>query len=137
MYCRNCGEVVSDEWVYCSWCGFDKNIGKNYCSSCGKLIEFEDVDKCPMCGYILNVVEKKEIKVDHKPKSLLVAGLLQSLCPFLALGNFYLGYNKLALIQVLVTIFTFGLGFIWPFVNGLMILSGKVKKDAYGVELVD
>ena len=137
MYCRNCGQVVNDDRVYCSSCGFDKNIGKNYCSSCGKLIEFEDVDKCPMCGYVLNVVKKKEVKVNHKPKSLLAAGLLQSIFPYLALGNFYLGFNKKALLQILVTFVTLGFGFLWPFIDGLMILSGKVKKDAYGVDLID
>lgn len=137
MYCRNCGSLVEENKKHCSTCGFDKDIGNKYCPSCGNTINFLNVNKCPRCSYELKKIVKKEINIVYKPKSLLLAGLLQTIFSFISLGNFYLGFYKKAIIQVLVTIFTLGIGFIWPFIDGLLILKGKVKVDARGIALKD
>jgi len=52
-------------------------------------------------------------------------------------GRFYLGYTGLAVAQLLVSIFTCGIGSLWGLVDGIMILTGSVKTDAHGVPLKD
>lgn len=69
-------------------------------------------------------------------KSKMVAGLLQIFLGGLGIGRFYLGYTTIGVLQIVVTIFTFGIGALWPFVDGIMILLGKVP-DAEGRALRD
>jgi TM2 domain-containing membrane protein YozV len=57
-------------------------------------------------------------------KSKLVAGLLQLLIP-LGIGRMYMGHVGLGVAQLLVGIFTCGIGFLWPFIDGIMILVGE------------
>lgn len=71
----------------------------------------------------------------YSDKSKLVAGLLQLLVP-LGIGRFYLGYTGLGVGQLLVTIFTCGIGAIWPFIDGILILVGNVR-DPEGRPLKD
>ena len=63
-------------------------------------------------------------------KSKLTAGLLQLFIGGFGVGRFYLGYTGIGVAQLLVTIFTCGLGGIWPFIDAIMILTGKVR-DPY------
>ena len=79
-------------------------------------------------------------------KSKVVAGLLGIFLGSFGVHNFYLGYTKKAVIQLVVTIVcillaacTFGitalgnLGIsIWALIEGIMILVGKIDKDAAG-----
>jgi TM2 domain-containing membrane protein YozV len=66
----------------------------------------------------------------YSDKSKLVAGLLQILIP-LGIGRFYMGQTGLGVAQLLVTIFTCGIGGIWPFIDGIVILAGD-PKDEFG-----
>lgn len=86
------------------------------CRNCGKSI---DVKICPYCS------------CDNRRKSRLTAGLLQLLCGSVGLGRFYLGYNKIALLQLVSSICSCGIaGAVWGFIDGLMILSGSLTSDA-------
>jgi TM2 domain-containing membrane protein YozV len=69
-------------------------------------------------------------------KSKLVAGLLQIFLSTFAVGRFYLGYTNIALLQIAVTVFTCGIGALWPLIDGIMIITGKVP-DAQGRTLRD
>lgn len=62
--------------------------------------------------------------VPYSDKQKLVAGLLQILIP-LGIGRFYAGQTGLGVAQLLVTIFTCGLGALWPFIDGIIILTGR------------
>ena len=64
-------------------------------------------------------------------KSRKTAGLLQILLGGLGIGRFYLGYPKVALLQILVTWGTCGAGVIWPVLDGVRMLEGRVP-DAQG-----
>lgn len=72
-----------------------------------------------------------------EPKSRLAAGLLGIFLGGLGIHRFYLGYTTLGIVQLLVTVFTFGFGAIWGFVEGIMILAGaqSFRVDARGVPL--
>ncbi|OLL71634.1 hypothetical protein Ae168Ps1_0012c [Pseudonocardia sp. Ae168_Ps1] len=60
----------------------------------------------------------------YSDKQKIVAGLLQLFLPF-GIGRFYSGHTGLAIAQLLVMIFTFGLGAIWSFIDGIVILAGS------------
>ncbi len=70
-------------------------------------------------------------------KSKMVAGLLGLFLGAYGIHNFYLGNTKKGIIQIVVTIVTCGIGGLWGFVEGIMILCGKVTVDANGVPLKD
>ncbi|MEO5853671.1 MAG: TM2 domain-containing protein [Nocardioides sp.] len=61
--------------------------------------------------------------VPYSDKSKLVAGLLQLLIP-LGIGRMYIGDTRTGVIQLVVTIVTCGLGALWPFVDGILMLVG-------------
>lgn len=66
--------------------------------------------------------------VPYSEKQKLVAGLLQILIP-LGIGRFYMGDTSKGVAQLLVTIFTCGIGAIWPFIDGILILTGDPKDE--------
>ena len=69
-------------------------------------------------------------------KSKMVAGLLQIFLGSFGAGRFYTGHMGLAIAQIAVTWLTCGAGAIWPLVDGIMMLMGKVP-DAQGRPLRD
>jgi len=71
------------------------------------------------------------------PKQKMVAGLLGILIGSLGIHSFYMGNSKKGIIQIVATVVTCGLLGIWGFVEGIMILIGNIKTDAYGVPLTE
>ena len=69
-------------------------------------------------------------------KSKMVAGLLQIFLGSFGAGRFYTGHMGLAIAQIAVTWLTCGVGAIWPLIDGIMMLTGKVP-DAQGRPLRD
>ena len=78
-------------------------------------------------------------------KSKIVAGILGILLGGLGIHNFYLGFTKKALIQLLITVLSVGflswVSAIWGLIEGVLILISKPgeqwHRDAAGVELTD
>ncbi len=68
--------------------------------------------------------------IPYSDKSKIVAGLLQVLLP-LGIGRMYMGHTGMGVAQLLVTIVTCGVGALWPFVDGILILVNDTK-DAQG-----
>ena len=71
--------------------------------------------------------------IPYSDKSKLVAGLLQILIP-LGIGRFYIGDNRTGVLQLIVTIVTCGIGALWPFIDGIIMLATD-SKDANGYML--
>lgn len=71
-----------------------------------------------------------------EPKKKIVAGLLGLFLGGLGIHNFYLGNTKRAVIQIVVTLVTCGLGALWGEIEGILILIGNINTDADGNELV-
>ena len=69
-------------------------------------------------------------------KSKLVAGLLQIFLGGFGVGRFYLGYTNIGILQIVASVFTCGIGTLWPLVDGIMIIMGKVP-DVEGRALRD
>lgn len=130
MYCRNCGAAMDSNAAVCVKCGVAKNKGNAFCPNCGQPTN-PNAAVCVKCGYSLAAAQSGE-------KSKLVAGLLGIFLGSFGIHNFYLGYTKKAVIQLilgLVLIFTV-VGWLameaWGFIEGLMILAGKTSTDANG-----
>jgi TM2 domain-containing membrane protein YozV len=71
--------------------------------------------------------------IPYSDKSKLVAGLLQILIP-IGIGRFYIGDNRTGIIQLVVTLVTCGIGALWPFIDGIIMLATD-SKDANGYML--
>ncbi|MDO5026173.1 MAG: NINE protein [Trueperella sp.] len=70
-------------------------------------------------------------------KSQVVAGILGVLLGWLGIHRFYLGYTGIGIAQIAVTLITFGLGGLWGFIEGILILVGAnaFRTDARGIPL--
>ena len=68
------------------------------------------------------------------PKTKLVAGLLEVFLGGFGAHKFYLSDNKAGVIRIVAS-FVFGIGVIWGFIEGVMLLV-KGGTDVNGVELV-
>ncbi len=89
---------------------------------------FEDKgDTASMVTLIGKYVEHKEaVKSRNK------AAFLGMLLGIVGAHRWYLGFYKIALIQMTVTAFTLGFGVLWPFVEGFLIYTGRINEDAEG-----
>ena len=68
--------------------------------------------------------------IPYSDKQKLVAGLLNI---FVAgVGRMYIGQVGLGVAQLLVTIFTCGIGALWPIIDGIIILTKDDARDAQG-----
>ena len=140
MYCKQCGkQYVTDEAVVCVSCGAQKGTGANFCHNCGSQVN-PGSTVCMNCGVAIT-----NIPAGATQKSKVAAGLLGIFLGAFGVHNFYLGYTTKGLIQVLVAtigglitcgIATTGIG-IWGLVEGIMILTGSINKDANGMPLKD
>ena len=109
----------------------------NYCFNCGKKVN-EVQDVCLNCGVNL----RKNKKIDNvNGKSKITAGILGIFFVFYVVHNFYLGYNGKAIAQLLITLLSLFLlswvSAIWGLIEGILILTGNIKKDASGNDLID
>jgi len=128
MYCRNCGKTVDDKAVVCINCGVPVNTGRKYCNHCGEETNIDAV-VCIKCGRSLtNPPLEGE-------KSKIAAGLLGIFLGGLGVHRFYLGYTGIGIAQIAVSFVTCGIGSIWGFIEGILILTGSMDKDAKGNSL--
>ena len=108
-----------------------------YCSQCGHRITIQ-VTFCPDCGAwqpVPAAVVQTPLVTDRPHKSRLVAGLLGIFLGYLGLHRFYLGYVSIGVVQIIVTLLTLGVGGLWGFVEGVLILTGKFNEDVHCLPL--
>ena len=65
-------------------------------------------------------------------KSHYVAGILGIFLGAIGIHRFYLGYYVIGLLQIIITVVTLGYGVVWGVIDGFLILSGHINKDAKG-----
>lgn len=147
MFCKNCGkELVNENAEFCVQCGTMKGKGDRYCPNCGASVN-PGQDVCLHCGGRLSAEQNLDQKTG---RSRLTAGLFGIFLGQFGVHNFYLGYTTKAIIQVCVSgacillacctgmlsiIGVLGM-WIWGLVEGIMILTGHIDKDANGNRLV-
>ena len=68
-------------------------------------------------------------------RSRVIGGVLQIIIP--GAGRMYLGYMAYGVLQLFLTVCTFGVGWLWGLIDGILILTGGIKLDGYGRVLSD
>ena len=135
MICRNCGNQMDNAAVVCVKCGGAAGQGQNFCPNCGAQTTHGAV-VCTQCGVAL----AQPIPAGEQ-KSKIAAGLLGIFLGGVGVHNLYLGYTGKAVAQLLIAVLTCGIGAavtsIWGLVEGIMILTGSIDKDAKGIPLKD
>ena len=137
MYCKNCGAELNENAAVCLKCGVNANVGNRFCKNCGASVE-PNAAVCLSCG---SAISNQNTAAGTKSK--IVAGLLAILLGTLGIHNFYLGYTKKAVVQLLISIFgafLFGLGplavWVWAIIEAVKIFTGQAT-DANGNALAD
>lgn len=136
MYCKNCGNAVDTNAAVCVNCGTPIGQGTKYCGNCGSEVA-PSAAVCMSCGYAITT---RPVSVPGA-KSKMAAGLLGIFLGCFGVHNFYLGYTKRAIAQLLITVLSCGLlgaaSVIWGLIEGIMILTGSITTDADGNLLGD
>jgi len=130
MFCRNCGNEMDNAAAVCIKCGVAAGNGVNFCYNCGAQ-SVPGAAVCTNCG----VAFAQPIPVGEQ-KSKIAAGLLGVFLGGVGAHNFYLGFTGKAVAQIVLSM-CLGIGAIWGFIEGILILCGKIDKDAKGIPLKD
>jgi TM2 domain-containing membrane protein YozV len=112
--------------MYCSNCGTHNPDGASFCSKCGNRLTQSQPASQPATQW-----------QQGEAKSKVVAGLLGIFLGSIGIHRFYLGYTTIGIIQIVVTVLTFGIGGLWGFIEGILIFAGTINKDAQGRPLKD
>lgn len=135
MFCKNCGHQHDDRAAVCLSCGVMIGVGESFCPNCG-MKTMPNAHICTNCGIALT-----QPVIAGEQKSKLAAGLLGIFLGYLGVHNFYLGYTGKAIAQLLLTLLTFGIGAtissVWGLIEGVLILTGSIDKDANNIPLRD
>ena len=122
MFCRNCGGEIPEEAVVCMHCGVPVAQAPQH----GPPPEYRSAPPPPYGP------------MPHpEAKSKIVAGILGIVLGGLGVHRFYLGYVGIGILQILVTLVTCGVGALWGFIEGIVILVGGMPTDARGIPLKD
>ena len=114
MFCKQCGKPIDD--------------GQELCEDCAKNDNAQQATQ--------NTTSNSST-VTPESKSKLAAGLLGIFLGGWGIHNFYLGFTGKGIAQIIVTIVTCGIGSLWGFVEGILILTGSINTDAQGIPLKD
>ena len=135
MYCRNCGVQLGEKDKTCTKCDFVRGFGADYCPDCGAKTEAR-ARKCPDCGGTLFILR------NTKPRSRIAAALMAFFIGMFGIHNFYLGYMRKGLLQVIVSVvgliivFAFGTLFtigapvvmaLWGIIEGYQLITGAIR----------
>ena len=137
MFCKNCGNSMDPNAAICVKCGCAKGTGASYCPNCGQPT-LPNAAVCTSCGVSLTATVG-----GINQKSKLVAGLLGIFLGYFGGHNFYLGYTKKAVWQLVLCLvgscLVVGpmLASLWGLAEGVMILSGYIAVDGNGLPLKD
>lgn len=145
MFCTNCGNQISDDSKFCPECGAQQNVNTNesqdgqyYYDANNNYANGNFTSNNYGGGYNnqgpMGYTSYGGYEVPRKSR--LAAGLLQIFLGWCGVGRFYLGYTGMGVAQLL-TNFLCGAGYMWAFIDGILILCGQVKTDARGIPLRD
>jgi hypothetical protein len=126
MYCRNCGNEVSEKAIMCVACGAPPKAGDKYCHNC-KSESTPGAAICMKCGVSL----KHENPIDGEGKDWLTAVLLCFFLGVFGIHRFYTGHTAIGVVQLL----TLGGCGIWALIDFIIIIVGNFK-DSKGNLLV-
>jgi hypothetical protein len=132
MFCQACGQQLDQYATFCARCGAPIGTGKTAAPSQLPPVQYAH----PPTGQPFPVAAPFGQPLGYSDKSKVVAGVLQLVLGGFGAGRFYTGHIGIAFAQIAVTWLTCGFGALWPFIDGIMMLVGKVP-DAQGRPLRD
>jgi len=88
---------------------------------------------CIECGAALGRQPGGYGYVPAMNKSRIAAGILGILVGGLGIHNFYLGFYVRGVAQLVLTFLSCGAASVWGFVEGILILAGRINYDAQGL----
>ena len=150
--CGSCGVPLPRDAAFCAACGAPvasvragQTIAERpasprtiYCWSCGAAIK-PQAEICVTCGVRVQspgFPGSRPIPPGYSHRSRLVAGLLGILLGAFGVHRFYLGSPGIGVLQIVVTIVTFGIGALWGFIEGIIIIAGGDWRDGDGKPLM-
>lgn len=101
-------------------------------------VEWKPLALFPELGGVVPPPAPPLPRLPAQRKSKVAAGLLGILVGPWGVHRFYLGYVGIGVLQIFVTILTCGIGGLWGFIEGILIISGStITTDADGTPLQD
>ena len=98
--------------------------------------EGDDVEFSQEEGVITEVHLVGAYLIENQPvKSRVLAAFLGIAFGAIGLQRFYLGFYAIGALQIVVTLLTGGFGVMWGFIEGILIYTGHMDKDAKGRHL--
>ncbi len=96
----------------------------------------DDVDFMEEDGNVIDVdLVGAYIKDERPVKRRWIAAVLGIFLGALGFHRFYLGFYTIGIMQIILTLATQGYGVMWGFIEGVLIFSGHIRKDAKGRHL--
>ena len=126
MYCRNCGNEVSEKAVMCVACGTPPLAENKFCYNC-KNTTSPNASICLQCGVSLNNNSNKT----EDAKDWLTTLILCVFLGFFGVHRFYTKHTSIGVIQLL----TGGGCGIWAIIDFVQIVTENFK-DADGQKLI-
>ena len=125
MYCRNCGNEVSDKAIMCVACGTPPKAGNRYCYNC-KAETTPNATICMKCG-----VGLRNEMAHGEGRDWFTSLLLCFFLGIFGIHRFYTGHTAIGVVQLI----TLGGCGIWALVDFIMIIVGSFR-DSDGNLLV-
>ena len=144
MYCKNCGKQIEDGKDLCDACAeaerntttVESEIPEQVYSSNEGPIKTNNTSSSSNSSTV-----NSNSTTNPELKSKMAAGLFGIFLGSFGVHNFYLGYTEKAVAQLLISLLTCGAGAaisgIWGLIEGILILTGSIDKDAQGNPLRD
>ena len=139
--------------MFCNQCGAQTPEGTTFCASCGAPAGGTPPAPAPAAGaqtpgqpvaFAQPSPLPPPAMAAEAPKSKMVAGLLGIFVGAFGVHRFYLGYVPIGIAQLVLGvlgILTCGIttlaSAVWGLIEGIMILTGNINKDAAGRPLVE
>ncbi|MSQ09369.1 MAG: TM2 domain-containing protein [Dehalococcoidia bacterium] len=79
--------------------------------------------------------QSKPANVQYSEKSRITAGILGILLGGIGVHSFYLGKTGKGILQIVVSVITLGIGGLWGFIEGIIIITGGKAVDGQGKPL--
>ena len=107
-----------------------------FCTTCGKIIK-NQAEICIHCGVRVKAksVAVSDPNVQYSEKSRIAAGVFGILLGGIGVHSFYLGKSGKGILQIVVTLITLGIGGLWGFIEGIIIIAGGKTVDGQGKPL--
>lgn len=142
MYCRNCGKQVEDDRELCAECEAAQNTTTVTSEESVQVIkEIPNNNQEQRTNYEQNngTTNTNSNTNSEGAKSKIAAGLFGIFLGAFGVHNFYLGFTGKAIAQLLITVLSCGMlsfaSALWGLIEGILILTGEINKDANGTPL--